>query len=228
MDDDGPNSADVDGRWILYVGSRGARAYDRGSTACMIVVETMRLWNEVHVQDAARMREDHSVVLPAWLEGTPTAVHPATQQLLVGSDALAAMVQVGMQKIREEVEEEERRTARPTSSRRSGSKKGAPSRPPSPNVDPIQEEDGDKGWPSHAKQAARSEDERDPKKNGKGKRDAATDEEEDMDAVFGDVISNEEYEALSSATPKKLTDADVKQFMQMREAATAGRSGEAA
>lgn len=93
---------------VLYIAQdrRDSSIYDRGSRACVGILETSAV--DVNVQNVNVLQEK-KVPLPDWLTGTPSFVDVASKQVFRGSHAI--------QRLREKVAERE-------------APKGAPEKPP--------------------------------------------------------------------------------------------------
>jgi len=76
-------------RWILYVATdkRSKKQYDRGSRACMEIVQRNGVGDEVDVQDCDVIRRSGASI-PKWLTGTPTLYDAREKRAYRGTDAI--------------------------------------------------------------------------------------------------------------------------------------------
>lgn len=194
-------------QWILYVAKckSDPERYCNGSLVCLRLIDSLSLDAAVTVQDADVLRQG-TIPLPDWLVGTPTIVCTNTYRVLRGTDAIeriASIAQAAAQKAGRhqpslpQADEGRRAVA--------GSSDG--------------DTDADRGWPSAAREAERAGVGRDEKLE-----DALLADDEDArrslssprgggELGFGALV---DQEVLDAAEDRKVTEADVKRFMDAR------------
>ena len=185
-------------RWILYVAAakRSKKEYDRGSRACMEIVQRNGVADEVDVQDCDVIRRSGATI-PKWLAGTPTLYDAQERRAFRGTDAIV----------------------------RAATLRAAPAPAPTPPSQPSHEEtqrvqsredrrDADAGWPSRKTSINVVPPPRPGKATG-GPEESERDPDEGEDA-FAPLVDGSSSDSYSDG--KKITSNDVEKYMQAREA----------